>query len=417
MWKICSQGLRSVQLLLALYGSFLLFPVFLVSFNQLRTWLGLGQGGTFPLFLPLLSYGFLGVFLGQSLMRPWIRRVRLAWFWGSLLGLVGLQSVVLGVYLFYYDRLNLGTTLALLLLAAALSSQLLRERLGTRLDGERYSRQLLGIFGLLLLFSLLMSLLGFVSALPLGLVLLFLLDSLLLWGQLETSSALVAVPARQTWLGLCFFGAILLPLVVIYWSPLGQEFAPGLRLAPAYDQAVLVALLFYLFFSAQWLGFKEVYLSPTWQDLVGGLNGSASAQSLEASERLCQRWMDGYLCWWVGEFFLVLVGVFLYMTSQPLNWVSYYLALLVPAYSLLQLLQAFQSLFQDLLQFSLVWRLVACFCGINGLFAGLSIWLGIFYFGLGFLLGAALAIALAYRQYEGLRGQWLYAIVSYYEEA
>lgn len=417
MWKICSQGLRAMQLLLALYGSFLLFPVFLVSFNQLRTWLGLGQVGAFPLFLPLLSYGFLGVFLSQSLVRPWISRVRLAWFWFSVLGLVGLQSVILGAYLFYYDRLNLGTVLALLLLGAALSSQLLRERLGAKLDGNRYSCQLLGIFGLVLLFSLLMCLLGFVSALALGLVLLFLLDACLLWGQLEGTPTLVVVPARQAWLGLCFFGTILLPLIVIYWSPLGQDFAPGLRLAPAYDQAVLVALLFYLLFSAQWLGFKEAYFSPTWQDLVGGLNGNASAQSLEVSESSCQKRMDGYLCLWLVEFFLLLIGLFFYLSSQPLNWISYYLALLLPAYSLLQLLQVFQSLFQDLLQFALVWRLVACFCGINGLFAGLSIWLGVFYFGLGFLLGAALAVALAYRRYEGLRGQWLYAIVSYYETA
>ncbi|NYS49085.1 hypothetical protein HZY93_03750 [Streptococcus danieliae] len=415
MRKICSQGLRAMQLLLALYGSFLLFPVFLLSFNQVRTWLGLGQGGTFPLFLPLLSYGFLAVFLGQSLMRPWLGRVCLAWFWFSLLGLVGLQSAVLGVYLVYYDRLNLGTVLALLLLASALSAQLLRERLGMRLDGERYSRQLLGIFSLVMLFSLLMSLLGFVSSLPLGLVLLFLLDALLLWGQLEGASGPVVVPARQTWLGFCFFGAILLPLVVIYWSPLGQEFAPGLRLAPVYDRALLVALVVYLVFSGQWLGFKEAYLSPAWQELVEGLNGSASGQSLEVSESLCQKRMDAYLCLWLLEFFLLLAGLCLYLTAHPLNWVSYYLTLLLPAYSLLQLLQVFQSLFQDLLQFSLVWRLVACFCSINGLFAGLSIWLGIFYFGFGFLLGATLAVALAYRQYEGLRGQWLYAIVSYYE--
>ncbi|MBF0843303.1 hypothetical protein IR117_01640, partial [Streptococcus danieliae] len=116
---------------------------------------------------------------------------------------------------------------------------------------------------MVLLFSLLMCLLGFVSALALGLVLLFLLDACLLWGQLEGGPTLVAVPARQAWLGLCFFGAILLPLIVIYWSPLGQDFAPGLRLAPVYDQAVLVALLVYLLFSAQWLGFKEACFSPT----------------------------------------------------------------------------------------------------------------------------------------------------------
>ncbi|MBG9367811.1 exopolysaccharide Pel transporter PelG [Streptococcus sp. NLN64] len=416
MWKICRQGLRALQLLLALYGSFLFFPLFLMFFSQIKVWLHLGQVGEIVHLLPLLSYGFLGVFLVQSLMRPWFACASETWYGRSLLGLVGLQSLGLVTYLLYVGTFNTGTGLVVLLLGASLSAQLLRERLGVRLNMERYCLNLTGIFGLILLFSLLMSQMGLASSLILGLTLLFLLDALLLWGQLEKlEEGTSPVPSRQAWLGLVFYSAILFPLVVVYSSPLGKNFGAGLRLAPAYDQAVLISLCLYLLFFAQWLGVKEAYLTPVWQAFVEGLNGSMSSQQLETYEELCQQRMDKILLLWLLEFILLLAGLALYSYFHPLNWVHYYIGFLLPAYCLLQLLQVFQSLFQDLLQFGLVWRLACCFLGVNVLFAMVSIWAGIFYFGLGFFLSSSLTVAVAYCHYERLRGQWLYAIVSYYD--
>lgn len=416
MWKVYRQCLRSLQLLLALYGSFLLFPLFLVIFSLLKTGLGLDQVGNLISLLPFLSYGFLGVFLAQNLIRPWIASARELWFCPILLGLAGLQSLVLIAYLFYTDSLHTGTVLVVLLLAAALSAQILRERLGVRLDVGRYCQHLLVLFGLILLFSFLMSQLKLGFSLILGLALLFLLDTFLLWGQMENATETGSpMQSNQVWLGLLFYTAILLPLVVVYSSPLGKPVGPYLRLAPAYDRGVLVSLCFYLLFSAQWLGVRETYLTPVWQEFVHGLNGSASGKQLEAYEAICQRRMDTFLFYWLLEFLLLLVGLFAYSWFQPLTWSNYYIALLLPAYCLLQLLQVFQSLFQDLLQFDSVWRLACCFLGVNLFFAIVSVWAGVFYFGLGFLVSSALSVALAYRQYEGLRGQWLYMIVSYYD--
>ncbi|MBF8969614.1 hypothetical protein [Streptococcus sp. NLN76] len=300
MWKICRQGLRALQLLLALYGSFLFFPLFLMFFSQIKVWLHLGQVGEIVHLLPLLSYGFLGVFLVQSLMRPWFACASETWYGRSLLGLVGLQSLGLVTYLLYVGTFNTGTGLVVLLLGASLSAQLLRERLGVRLNMERYCLNLTGIFGLILLFSLLMSQMGLASSLILGLTLLFLLDALLLWGQLEKlEEGTSPVPSRQAWLGLVFYSAILFPLVVVYSSPLGKNFGAGLRLAPAYDQAVLISLCLYLLFFAQWLGVKEAYLTPVWQVFVKGLNGSMSGQQLETYEELCQQRMDKILLLWL----------------------------------------------------------------------------------------------------------------------